>query len=84
MVFTTLKVSKHGILSGPYFSVFGLNTEIFRVNLCIQFKYMKVQSTLISVFGNFSRTDWLKLNNLGLVLQSQTKYLEQSKEIKQN
>ena len=29
----TLKVSKYGVFSGPYFLVFGLNTEIYGVNL---------------------------------------------------
>ena len=26
-----LKVSNYGVISGPYFPVFGLNTEIYRV-----------------------------------------------------
>ena len=30
---TTWKVSKYGVISGPYFPVFGLNTEIYEVNL---------------------------------------------------
>ena len=29
------------IFSGPYFSAFGLNREIYYVNLSIQFKYRK-------------------------------------------
>ena len=29
--FTMLKVSKYGVISGPYFPVFGLNTEIYGV-----------------------------------------------------
>ena len=28
------KVFKYGVLSGPYFPVFGLNTEIYGVNFC--------------------------------------------------
>ena len=28
------KVSKYGVFSGPYFPVFGLNTEIYGVNFC--------------------------------------------------
>ena len=30
---TAWKVSKYGVFSGPYFLVFGLNTEIYGVNL---------------------------------------------------
>ena len=37
--YTAWKVSKYGVISGPYFLVFGLNTETFGVNLCIQSKY---------------------------------------------
>ena len=33
---------KYGIISGPYFSVFGLNTEIHVVNLCIKLEYRKI------------------------------------------
>ena len=32
------KVSKYGVFSGPYFPLFGLNTEIYSVNLRIQSK----------------------------------------------
>ena len=31
--FTAWKMSKDGVFSGPYFPVFGLNTEIYGVNL---------------------------------------------------
>ena len=31
---TAWKVSKYGVFSGPYFPVFGLNTEIYGVNFC--------------------------------------------------
>ena len=33
---TALKVSKYGAFSGPYFPVFGLNTEIYSVNVRIR------------------------------------------------
>ena len=33
---TARKVSKYRVFSGPYFPVFGLNTEIYSVNLPIQ------------------------------------------------
>ena len=48
------KGSKYGVFSGPYFPVFGLNTEIYSVNLCIQFKYRKIWARNNSVFGHFS------------------------------
>ena len=31
---------EHGVFSGPYFPVFGLNTEIYGVNLRIQSEYL--------------------------------------------
>ena len=30
---TLREVSKYGVISGPYFSAFGLNTEIYSVSL---------------------------------------------------
>ena len=44
------------VISGPYFPGFGLNTEIFRVNLRIQSKYRKTRTRNNSVFGHFSRS----------------------------
>ena len=38
------KVSKYGVFSGPYFPVFGMNTERYEVSLRIQFEYMKIQT----------------------------------------
>ena len=32
---TALKMSKNGVFSGPYFPVFGLNAEIYGVNIPI-------------------------------------------------
>ena len=51
------KVSKYGVISGPYFSLFGLNTEIYRVNLSIQSEYRKIRARNNSVFGHF--TQWI-------------------------
>ena len=45
----------HGLLSGPHFPVFGLNTEINYVNLRIQFKYGKIRTKKSSAVGHFSR-----------------------------
>ena len=53
---TVWKVSKYGVISGPYFPVFGLNTEIYFVNLRIQFEYRKIRTRNNSVFGHFSRS----------------------------
>ena len=38
---------------GPYFPVFGLNTEIYCVNLCIQLEVWKIWTRKNSVFGHF-------------------------------
>ena len=52
---TAWKVSKYGVISGPYFPVFGLNTEIYEVNLRIQSEYRNKRTRNNSVFGHFSR-----------------------------
>ena len=54
---TAWKVSKYGVFSGPYFPVFGLNTEIYSVNLRIQSKYRKLRTRKNSIFGHFSRSN---------------------------
>ena len=48
------KVSKYGVFSGSDFPVFGLNTEIYCVNLRIQSEYRKIRTRKKSVFGHFS------------------------------
>ena len=53
---TSWKVSKYGVFSGLYFPVFGLNTEIYRVNLRIQFEYGKIRTRKNSVFEHFSHS----------------------------
>ena len=55
---TVRKVSKYGVFSGPYFPAFGLNTEIYLVNLSIQSEYGKTQTRRNSVFGYFSRSEY--------------------------
>ena len=52
-------MSKYGSFSGPCFPVLGLNTEIYRVNLCIQSEYRKIRTSKNSVFGHFSHSDIL-------------------------
>ena len=51
---TACKVSKYGVISSLYFPVFGLNTEIYPVNLRIQSEYRKIRTGKNSVFGHFS------------------------------
>ena len=53
---TASKLSKYGVISGPYFPVFGLSTKIYPVNLRIQSEYRKVRSRNNSVFRHFSRS----------------------------
>ena len=47
------KFSEYGVFCGPYFSVFGLNTEIYGVNLRIQSEYRKIRTRKNSAFGHF-------------------------------
>ena len=49
---TAWKVSEYGVISGPYFRVFGLNTEIYSKS---QSEYRKIRTRTNSVFGHFSR-----------------------------
>ena len=42
-------MSKYGVISGPYFLVFGLNTESYSLNLRIQSKCRKIWSTFHAV-----------------------------------
>ena len=57
MTCTAWKVSKYGVISGPYFPVLGLNTEIYEVNLRIQSEYWKIRTWNNSLFGYSSRSD---------------------------
>ena len=57
-IITKWKVWKYGVISGPCFPVFGLNTEIYEVNLRIQSKYRKIRTKKHSLFGHFSRSVW--------------------------
>ena len=49
-----VKRTRHGVFSGLYFPVFGLNTEIYEVNLRIQSEYGKIPTRKNSVLGHFS------------------------------
>ena len=48
------------IICGPYFPVFGLNTEIYSVNLRIQPEYRKIRTRKNSVFGHFLRSEHIE------------------------
>ena len=49
-------MSKCGVISGQYFSVFRLNMEIYSVNIRFQSEYRKIQTRNNSVCGPFSRS----------------------------
>ena len=57
------KVSKYGVFSGPYFTAFGLNTEIYGVSLRIQSECGEIRTRKNSVFGHFSRSSSSKYSN---------------------
>ena len=48
-------MSKDGVFSGPYFPVFGLNTEIYKSPYSVRIQENKDQKKLR--FGHFSRSD---------------------------
>ena len=50
-------MSKHGVISGPYFPVFRLNTQNYGINLCIQSEYRKIWTRNNSLFRHFSRSE---------------------------
>ena len=54
--FTSWKVSKYGVIPGPYFPTFGLKTERYFVSLCIQSECGKIRTRNNSVFGHFLRS----------------------------
>ena len=53
---TAWKVSKYGVFSGPYFSAFGQNTEIYLVNHRIQSEYRKIGPEKLRIWTLF--TQW--------------------------
>ena len=64
--YTARKVSKYGVISGPYFPALGLNTERYEASVCIHSEYGKIRTRNNSVFGHFSRSDTHN-NNFKLV-----------------
>ena len=68
---TAWKESKYGVFSGPYFSIFRLNTEIYGVNLHIQFKHGKILTRknpiletfcIVEIFDSFLIHERISLN----------------------
>ena len=51
---TAWKVAKYGVFSGPYFSVFRMNMEIYGVTLRILSEYRKIWTRKTFMFGHFS------------------------------
>ena len=70
-------MSKYGIFSGPYFPEFGMNTEIYEVNLCIQSEYGKIQTRKNSLIGHYSRSGYLNLCNKSLDFSGSLNYKSQ-------
>ena len=63
-------MSKYGVISGPYYPVFGLNTEIYEVNLRIPSEYRRIRTRNNSVFGYLSRSAnndlWMNNSKIGV------------------
>ena len=53
--------SNYGVISGPYFPVFGLNAEVYSVNLRTQYEYRNIRNRNNSVFRYFSPSARYKL-----------------------
>ena len=53
-------MSKYGVISGPYFPAFEMNTGRYEVSLRIQSECGKIRTRNDSVFGHFSRSDIIK------------------------
>ena len=51
-----VKVSKYGVIFGPYFPAFGLNPERYFVSLRFQSECGKIRTRKNSIFGHFSRS----------------------------
>ena len=49
----------HRVISGPYFPLFWMNTEIYSANLRIQSEYRKIRTRENFLFGHFSRSNTL-------------------------
>ena len=57
---------KYGVISGPYFSAFGLNTERYEGSLRVQSKCRKIRTRSNSLFAHISRSEILQRSQPGL------------------
>ena len=61
--YTAWEVSQYGVSSGPYFTVLGLKTKIYSVNLRTQFEYGKTIQRNHTSYVLLSDTDTIKLSS---------------------
>ena len=59
---TAWKVSRYGVFSGPYFPVFGLNTERYSVSLRIQSECGKIGPEKTSYLDTFHAVPVFDIN----------------------
>ena len=57
-----MKVRLYGVF-GPYFLLFGLNTEIYSVNLRVQSKYRKLQTRKTPNTDTFYAVQFVDISN---------------------
>ena len=60
--YTAWKVSKYGVISGPYFPVFGLNTERYSVSLRIQSEDGKIGTRITPNMDTFHAVEYIYRN----------------------
>ena len=75
-------MSKYGVVSGPYFPTFGLNTDQkISLSLRIQSDYERIWTRNNSVFGRFSRSVFVEntvsdvLNNFSATLSKRDSFI---------
>ena len=67
---TAWKVSRYF----PYFSVCGLNTEIYKVNLRIQSECRKIRTRKNPVFGHFPHSEYYQWYNFSKITFTKWKH----------
>ena len=73
---TARKVSKYGVISGPYFPAFGLNTERSECG--------EIRTRNNSVFGHFSCSAMLSLHFLNSIIKSRKLIMQLQLEMCEN
>ena len=69
-------MTKYGVVSGPYFPIFGLNTEKYSVSLRIKSEFRKIRTRNNSVFGHFPRSDWFSKSVFDLNISASGNWTE--------